>query len=96
MPSSGHGNYAVYPRDEDNDEPHASAAALVGTRKRKHGGALTEVSKHTSKGGLHRSLGIPAGEKIGAKRIAAATHSGNPKTRRQARLAQTYAKHRPD
>lgn len=61
----------------------------------KRGGALTEVSKHTSKGGLHRSLGIPEGEKIGAKRIAAATHSDNPKTRKEANLAQTYAKHRP-
>lgn len=55
---------------------------------------LSYVSQHTSKGGLHRSLGIPEGEKIGAARIAAATHSSNPKTRRQANLAQTYAKYR--
>jgi hypothetical protein len=60
----------------------------------KKGGALSDVSKHTSKGGLHRSLGIPEGEKIGAARIEAATHSSNPKTRRQANLAQTYAKYR--
>lgn len=56
--------------------------------------ALEQVSEETSKGGLHRSLGIPEGEKIGAARIEAATHSSNPKTRRQANLAQTYAKYR--
>jgi hypothetical protein len=66
-----------------------SPAAKAAGRK-----PLEAVSEHTSPGGLHRSLGIPAGEKIGAKRIAAATHSSNPKTRRQARLAETYAKYR--
>jgi hypothetical protein len=62
--------------------------------KYKKGGALSQVSKETSKGGLHRSLGIPEGQKIGAARIAKATHSSNPKTRKQANLAQTYAKYR--
>jgi len=57
---------------------------------------LSRVSETTSEGGLHRSLGIPEGQRIGAARIAAATHSRNPKTRRQARLAQTYARYRPD
>lgn len=61
---------------------------------RKMKGALSRVSAHTKKGGLHRSLGIPQGQKIGAARIEAATHSSNPKTRRQANLAQTYAKYR--
>ena len=56
---------------------------------------LTDVSEHTEKGGLHRSLGIPQGQKIGASRIEAATHSENPKTRKQANLAKTYAKYRP-
>lgn len=55
---------------------------------------LSAVSQSTSKGGLHRSLGIPLGQKIGAERIEEATHSKNPKTRRQANLAQTYAKYR--
>jgi hypothetical protein len=67
-----------------------SPAAKASARK-----PLEAVSEHTSPGGLHRSLGIPVGEKIGAKRIAAATHSKDAKTRRQARLAQTYAAHRP-
>jgi hypothetical protein len=56
---------------------------------------LEAVSESTSPGGLHRSLGIPIGQKIGAARIEAATKSPNLKTRRQANLAQTYAKHRP-
>jgi len=58
------------------------------------GGALEQVSKETSKGGLHRSLGVPEGQKIGAARIAKATHSSNPKIRREANLAETYAKYR--
>jgi len=40
-------------------------------------------------GGLHKSLGIPAGEKISAKKLAKAEHSSNPKVRRQANLAKT-------
>ena len=67
-----------------------SPAAKAAGRK-----PLEAVSESTSPGGLHRSLGISIGQKIGAARVAAATHSANPKTRRQARLAQTYAAHRP-
>lgn len=55
---------------------------------------LQYVSEHTSEGGLHRSLNVPEGERIGAARIEAATHSKSKKTRKQAILAQTYAKHR--
>lgn len=40
-------------------------------------------------GALHRSLGVPAGEKIPAKKLAAAAHSDNPTTRRRAALAKT-------
>jgi len=67
-----------------------SPAAKAAGRK-----PLEAVSESTSPGGLHRSLGIPIGQKIGAARVAAATHSRDAKTRRQARLAQTYAAHRP-
>lgn len=56
---------------------------------------LSAVAKQTSRGGLHRSLGIPEDEKIGPARIAAATHSSDEKTRREAILAETYAAHRP-
>lgn len=55
---------------------------------------LQAVSESTERGGLHRSLGIPLGEKIGSARIEAATRSKSLKTRRQARLAQTYSKYR--
>lgn len=41
------------------------------------------------KGKLHRELGIPEGEKIPAKRLAAAKHSSNPEVRRDAIRADT-------
>ena len=41
-----------------------------------------------NKGGLHRSLGVPQGDKIPAKKIAAAAKRGG-KVGRQARLAET-------
>ena len=66
-----------------------SPAAARASRK-----PLQHVSETTHAGGLHESLGIPAGQKIGAARIEAATHSKSAKTRRQANLAQTYAKYR--
>lgn len=56
---------------------------------------LQKISDSTSKGGLHRSLHVPAGQKIPAARIEAATRSRNPKIRKQANLAQTYAHFRP-
>ncbi|HXI40681.1 MAG TPA: hypothetical protein VNH83_11910 [Bryobacteraceae bacterium] len=49
-----------------------------------------------SKGGLHRSLGIPEGQKIPAKRVEQATHSDDPKVRKQANLAETFNRYRPD
>jgi hypothetical protein len=44
-----------------------------------------------NKGGLHRSLGIPEGQKIGQKRIEKAENSTNERTARQARLAETLS-----
>lgn len=44
------------------------------------------------KGKLHRELGIPVGEKIGAKRIAKAVKSSNPTIRRDAIRARTMSK----
>lgn len=43
-------------------------------------------------GGLHRSLGVPEGEKIPAKKLSKAEHSDNPKIRKQAALAETLKK----
>ena len=54
------------------------------------GNWIADATKN--RGGLHRSLGVPAGKKIPAGRIAAATRSSNPTTRRQAALAQTLSK----
>ncbi len=45
-------------------------------------------------GGLHKSLGIAEGKRIPAGRIAKAAKSRNPKVRKQARLAQTFARMR--
>lgn len=42
-------------------------------------------------GRLHRELGVPQGEKLGASRIDAAMNSKNPQTRRDARAAKGYA-----
>ena len=46
------------------------------------------MAKPGAKGGLHKSLGIPSGEKIPASKIAAAAKQPG-KVGRQARLAQT-------
>jgi hypothetical protein len=43
-------------------------------------------------GSLHKSLGVPAGEKIPAKKLERATHSDDPKVRKQAALAETLKK----
>ena len=43
------------------------------------------------KGKLHRELGVPVDQPIGAARIEAATHSKNPEIRRDAIRAQTMA-----
>jgi hypothetical protein len=43
-------------------------------------------------GALHRSLGVPEGEKIPAKKLAAAAKSDNPTLRRRANLAKTLGK----
>jgi hypothetical protein len=42
-----------------------------------------------NKGGLHRSLNIPEGQKIPEKRIVKAEHSSDERVRRQANLAMT-------
>lgn len=47
------------------------------------------IAKATkNKGGLHKSLGVPAGKKIPASKVAAAAKKSG-KVGKQARLAQT-------
>jgi hypothetical protein len=46
----------------------------------------------SSKGKLHRELGVPEGKKIPAKKLAKAAKSSNPKVRKQVALAKTLGK----
>jgi hypothetical protein len=66
---------------------------------RKRGGKaekwIHKAIKHP--GALHKSLHVPAGEKIPAKKLAKAAHSDNPKLAKRAHLAQTLKKlHKKD
>lgn len=51
---------------------------------------IQKAIKH--KGALHKSLHVPEGEKIPAKKLAKAAHSDNPKLAKRARLAQTLGR----
>jgi hypothetical protein len=44
------------------------------------------------KGALHKTLGVPAGEKIPEKKLEKAEHSKSPTLRRRANLAETLNK----
>jgi hypothetical protein len=43
-------------------------------------------------GALHKSLGVPAGEKIPEKKLVKAEHSDNPTLAKRANLAETLKK----
>ncbi len=45
----------------------------------------------SSKGKLHRELGVPEGKKIPAKKMKKALKSENPRMRKQAVLARTLS-----
>lgn len=63
----------------------------MATRKRAR--SRNWIRKATkNKGGLHRSLGIPEGQKIPESRLREAERSKNPRVRKQARLARTLKK----
>ncbi len=57
-------------------------------RKMAEGGKFIQ-KMHLKKGALHRELHIPEGQKIPAKTLEKATHSGNPLLRKRANLAKT-------
>jgi len=46
----------------------------------------------SSKGKLHKALGVKQGEKIPASKIKKAEHSKSPKLRKEASLAETLSK----
>jgi hypothetical protein len=53
---------------------------------------ISKALPKTSKGKLHRELGVPEDEKIPAKKMAKAAKSKNPKIRKQVALAKTLSK----
>lgn len=64
-------------------------------RQSPRGKALERVAASTSRGGLHRSLGIPQGQKIPAADLQPKA-GDSTKVKRQKALARTYAKYRGD
>lgn len=58
--------------------------------KRTRGGGIH--IKPENKGKLHKELGVPEGEKIPAKKIAAAKNSSNPAERKRAVFAANAKK----
>jgi hypothetical protein len=67
--------------------------AEPGREDRKHGGPVGKkdwISGAIKKpGALHKSLGVPMGEKIPAKKLDKAAHSDNPTLAKRANLAKT-------
>jgi hypothetical protein len=64
--------------------------------RRKSGGSSGDWMEGAVKhpGALHRELGVPAGQKIPAKKLEKAEHSSNPLERKRADLAETFKKER--
>jgi hypothetical protein len=56
-----------------------------------HNVSLYRSLHHLNKGGLHRALGVPEGEKIPAKKLAAARNSQNEHVRKMAEFAHTMS-----
>ena len=95
-----HGGKAEHPdvkEDKALVRKMVKKSALTG---KKDGGETGEkwiqkAIKH--KGALHKSLHVPEGEKIPAKKLEKAAHSKNPKLAKRARLAETLKRmHRAD
>lgn len=71
-------------------EPYEEKMRATGEYKRGGGKWIQGAIKHP--GALHRSLGVPQGEKIPASKLAKAAHSSNPTLRKRANLAKTLGK----
>ena len=56
-----------------------------------HSPSLHRALHRLNKGGLHRALGVPEGQKIPAEKMAAAHNSSSPHIRRMAAFAHTMA-----
>lgn len=53
--------------------------------------SLYRAMHHLKKGGLHRALGVPEGQKIPAEKIEAAKNSKNSHVRKMANFAHTMS-----
>lgn len=58
---------------------------------KKHSVSLYRALHHLRKGGLHRALDVPEGEKIPADKLASARNSDNPHTAKMANFAHTMS-----
>lgn len=79
-------------KHEDVAEDKALIKKMVKPEARtgkKEGGGKWISEAIGKPGALHKSLGVPAGEKIPAKKLEKATHSDNPKLAKRANLAKT-------
>jgi hypothetical protein len=59
--------------------------------KKRHNVSLYRAMHHLNKGGLHRALGVPEGEKIPAEKLAAARNSKNEHVAHMAKFAHTMS-----
>jgi hypothetical protein len=59
--------------------------------KKKRNVSLYRAMGHLNKGGLHRALGVPEGEKIPADKLEAARNSQNEHVRHMANFAHTMS-----
>jgi hypothetical protein len=57
----------------------------------KHNVSLYRALHGLRRGGLHRALGVPEGEKIPAAKVEAAKHSNNAHVAHMANFAHTMA-----
>lgn len=57
--------------------------------EKKHNVSLYRAMHHLNRGGLHRALGVPEGEKIPAEKLAAARNSKNEHVKHMANFAHT-------
>jgi len=58
----------------------------------RHNVSLYRAMHHLNKGGLHRALGVPEGEKIPAAKLESAKNSSNEHVAHMANFAATMGK----
>lgn len=79
-------------------DPAPRKSGADATMHYRRGGMVTRASggwikgATSNKGGLHRSLGVPEGDKIPKEKIEKAESSSNPKVKKQAVLAETLSR----